>query len=102
MMEVKTFGVIGAGQMGAGIAQVAAKAGLEVTLIDIVEGATEKALAKMGKSLAKQVAKGRMEEADKAALLGRISTSADVDEEEAAAVSPRSAWIYIYIWKNRQ
>jgi 3-hydroxybutyryl-CoA dehydrogenase len=71
-MDIKQIAVVGAGQMGAGIAQVAAQAGLEVVLIDVIEGAAVSGKAKIAAQLEKQVAKGKLQAADKDALLARI------------------------------
>ncbi len=70
-----TIGIIGAGQMGNGIAQVAATAGFDVVLQDISQAALDKGLAKIQKGTAKLVAKGRLDEGDRSALLDRISTT---------------------------
>lgn len=68
-------GVIGAGTMGSGIAQVFAQTdGYEVVLCDIKEEFAEGGKAKIEKALSKQVAKGRMEEAKKDEILGKITT----------------------------
>ena len=66
------FGVIGAGQMGQGIAQVAAQAGLSVKLSDAKRDLAERGKASIGKMLDRQVEKGRMTAQDRDALLGRI------------------------------
>lgn len=65
-------GVIGAGTMGAGIAQVAAKAGHDVLLYDAFEGAAQKGLAGVDKGLSRLVERNKMSRDDKEALLGRI------------------------------
>jgi len=70
-----TIGIIGAGQMGNGIAQVAATAGFDVVLQDISQAALDKGLAKIQKGTAKLVAKGRLDDGDRSALLDRISTT---------------------------
>jgi len=78
----QAVGVIGAGTMGAGIAQVAASAGHPVRLLDMRAGAAAEAVARIGASLAGQVAKGRMAEAERTMLLARIvpvATSAELD-----------------------
>ena len=67
------FGVIGAGQMGRGIAQVAAGAGFSVVLCDATQALAESGKAVIGASLAKLVDKGKMSADDRAALLGRIT-----------------------------
>ncbi|RBJ78367.1 3-hydroxybutyryl-CoA dehydrogenase [Pseudomonas sp. MWU12-2534b] len=76
-MNLANIGVIGAGTMGNGIAQVCAQAGFDVTLLDIAQGALEKALATIGKNLDRQVSKGTLSEDDKLAALGRIRISTD-------------------------
>ena len=74
-MTIKTFGVIGAGQMGAGIAQVAAMSGLNVIMNDIKTELVDKGLANIDKILNRGVEKGKMSEEEKKAVLGRISAS---------------------------
>ena len=71
---IKTIGVIGAGQMGSGIAHVAAFAGYDVRLSDISEDALKRAVANIGKNLDRQVSKGKATQADKDAAMARIST----------------------------
>ncbi|MDO5103643.1 MAG: 3-hydroxybutyryl-CoA dehydrogenase [Lautropia sp.] len=71
-MDIKTVGVIGAGTMGNGIAQVAATAGLNVVLQDISAEAVTRALATIAKSLDRLIKKGSLDEATKAEVLGRI------------------------------
>ncbi|MFZ7128446.1 MAG: 3-hydroxybutyryl-CoA dehydrogenase [Desulfobacterales bacterium] len=84
MAEVKTFGVIGAGQMGGGIAQVAAASGLNVILHDIDTRFIERGMAVITKNLARTVEKGRISEADKTAALGRIRTTTDLKDMAGA------------------
>ncbi|WP_458725127.1 3-hydroxybutyryl-CoA dehydrogenase [Pseudomonas mandelii] len=76
-MNLQNIGVIGAGTMGNGIAQVCAVAGFNVTLIDISESALQKALATVGKNLDRQIAKETLTEAQKLDALARIRTSTD-------------------------
>ena len=76
MNEVTTVGVLGAGTMGAGIAQVAAEAGLEVLLHDPVPGATDRAIERIGGYLARKVEKGQLTDDGRAAAVGRLGTSA--------------------------
>ena len=71
-MTVTVFGVIGAGQMGGGIAQVAAASGLKVILSDIKMEFVERGLAVIGKNLDRSVAKGRLSEEEKQGILDRI------------------------------
>lgn len=77
-MEIKKVMVIGAGQMGGGIAQVCAQAGFDVKLNDIKEEFYEKGLAVISKNLSRNVEKGRMTEDEKTAVLGRITKSLDL------------------------
>ncbi|MBN6187110.1 3-hydroxybutyryl-CoA dehydrogenase [Aneurinibacillus sp. BA2021] len=77
-MEVKKFMVIGAGQMGSGIAQVAAQAGLEVVLHDIKEEFVQRGLGVITKNLTRDVEKGRKTEEEKQAVLSRITPSTDL------------------------
>jgi 3-hydroxybutyryl-CoA dehydrogenase len=70
---VKTVGVLGAGQMGGGIAQVAAVSGMSVVVFDAFPGTIEKCKGVHKKSLSKFVEKGKMSQADADAALGRIS-----------------------------
>jgi len=74
-MTVKIFGVIGAGQMGAGISQVAAMSGLNVIMNDIKTELVDKGLASIDKILSRGVEKGKMSEEEKKAVLGRIKAS---------------------------
>jgi 3-hydroxybutyryl-CoA dehydrogenase len=71
-MDIKTVGVIGAGQMGSGIAHVMAQAGYEVRLHDVAPGAVERAIGSIAGNLDRQIAKGRMTEANKATILSNI------------------------------
>jgi 3-hydroxybutyryl-CoA dehydrogenase len=77
--------VIGAGQMGNGIAHVFAQGGHRVTLIDIAQASLDKAMATIGKNLDRQVAKGTITEADKQAAIGRITTQTSLAEGVKAA-----------------
>ncbi len=76
-MNLQNIGVIGAGTMGNGIAQVCALAGFNVTMVDISEGALQKALATVGKNLDRQVAKETLSAEQKNAALDKIRTSTD-------------------------
>jgi len=72
---IARVGVIGAGQMGAGIAQVCARAGLDVRLSDISEEALAKGLAGITAALDRQVQRGKLEAIESAEALARISTA---------------------------
>jgi 3-hydroxybutyryl-CoA dehydrogenase len=83
-MSIKTFGVIGAGQMGNGITQVAAMSGLNVIMNDIKEEFVERGLATITKILSRNVDKGKMTDDEKAAVLGRIKTSVSLKDMSSA------------------
>ena len=79
-MDIKTFGVIGAGQMGNGIAQVAAVSGLKVIMNDIKTEFVEKGFASIKKNLRRSVDKGRITDEEMNAVLERIRTSIDIKD----------------------
>ncbi|RPJ16172.1 MAG: 3-hydroxybutyryl-CoA dehydrogenase [Desulfobacteraceae bacterium] len=83
-MDIKKFGVIGAGQMGNGIAQVAAMSGLEVIMNDIKDEFVRRGLDTITKNLARSVDKGKMTAEEKDTVLKRIKTSTDLKDMAAA------------------
>ena len=83
-MDIKTFGVVGSGQMGNGIAHVAAASGLEVIMHDISSELVERGIQTITKNLNRGVEKGRMTEAERDAVLGRIKTSTDLKNMSSA------------------
>jgi 3-hydroxybutyryl-CoA dehydrogenase len=83
-MEIRTFGVAGAGQMGAGIAQVAAMSGLQVIMNDIDDTCVRRGVATIAQFLSKGVEKGKTTEAEKAAVLSRLTASSDIQAMAAA------------------
>ena len=84
MQSIRTLGVVGAGTMGHGIAQVAAQSGYDVILVDVVPEAVERGLGHIGKSLEKLVGKGKLSADDREAALGRIATGSRLDLLERA------------------
>jgi len=74
-MEIRSVGVIGAGQMGGGIAHVAAASGMPVTLVDVEDRFLEKGRATIEKNLDREVARGKRTADEKVAALGRLSTT---------------------------
>ena len=76
-MEIEHIAIIGAGQMGNGIAQVSSCAGYRVTMIDIKEEFLEKGMNTINNSLNKLVSKGKMSEIEAQSAISRISTSTD-------------------------
>ncbi len=77
---IKTVGVIGAGTMGNGIAQVFAQAGFSVRLVDVAAPMLDRARGAIEKSLGKFVEKGTLTAADRAAAMERLSTTTEVDD----------------------
>ena len=77
-IEISKVGVLGAGQMGSGIAQVAAASGYDVVMADINQDALDRGMAAITKSLDRLLRKERISADDKTAILGRITTSLDV------------------------
>ncbi|MTJ83417.1 MAG: 3-hydroxybutyryl-CoA dehydrogenase [Telmatospirillum sp.] len=75
--HIHTVGVIGAGQMGSGIAQVIAAGGFDVRLLDINDAAIAKGMAVITKTLDKMLSRGKISAEDKAATLGHITTGTD-------------------------
>ncbi|GEN54794.1 MULTISPECIES: 3-hydroxybutyryl-CoA dehydrogenase [Halobacillus] len=79
-MTINQVMVIGAGQMGAGIAQVFAQAGLNVKMNDMSQDALDQGLAGIEKRLKRAVEKGRMSEEDQKAAYGRLQTTTDLKD----------------------
>jgi 3-hydroxybutyryl-CoA dehydrogenase len=77
MSEISTIGVIGAGQMGRGIAQVAAQAGLKVQLLDANKDLAEKAIARIGKSLDRLVSKEKIDASERERIIGHLHAQDD-------------------------
>ena len=78
-MQINRIGVVGAGTMGSGIAQVFAQAGVAVRLIDPAPNAIDRACQTIEKSLAKFVEKGRLSAAERDATMARLATGGSVD-----------------------
>lgn len=83
-MNLQNIGVIGAGTMGNGIAQICALAGFNVTLLDISETALQNAVATVSKNLDRQIAKQVLSEEQKAAALDKIQTSTQYETLKSA------------------
>ncbi len=83
-MEIKTIGVVGAGQMGNGIVQVAAQSGFSVIMSDIADPFVQKGLGVISKNLGKMVEKGKMPPQKKEEIMGRIKGTIQVKEMAAA------------------
>jgi 3-hydroxybutyryl-CoA dehydrogenase len=78
-ITIQAVGIIGAGQMGSGIAHVSALAGFDVMLSDISEEQLKKAVSNIDKNMGRQVGRNLITEADKVAALGRIKTSSALE-----------------------
>lgn len=83
-MEIKTIGVIGAGQMGNGIAQVAAQSGFQVVMSDISDSLVQKGLATISKNLDRMVEKGKLSSQKKDEIIGRIRGTIQIREMAGA------------------
>ena len=83
-MAIEKIMIIGAGQMGGGIAQVAAQAGLQVVLNDIDAALIDKRMAFIDKTLTRNVEKGRITEGEKQAALARLVPSTDLQDAAGA------------------
>src|SRR4029079_4424958 len=79
-MAIKRVGIVGSGIMGSGVAEVAAKAGIEVVLRSRAQATADAMVAGLEKSLAKQVERGKLEESDRDAVLGRVRAVTDLGE----------------------
>jgi 3-hydroxybutyryl-CoA dehydrogenase len=76
---IRTIGVVGAGTMGHGIAQVAAASGYEVTMVDAAPAALERGYAQIGKGYERLVGKGKLSAEDRDAALARVRTDGSLD-----------------------
>jgi 3-hydroxybutyryl-CoA dehydrogenase len=74
-MSINTLGIIGAGTMGNGIAQISAQAGLDILMLDVSDAALEHGMTAIAGSLGRLVKKEKISAADKVAILGRIKTT---------------------------
>src|SRR3954464_12433009 len=79
-MNIKRVGIVGSGIMGSGIAEIAARNGIEVVLRSRQQATADAMVAGLEKSLGKQVEKGRLSEEDSTAALGRVTATSDLGE----------------------
>lgn len=79
-IEIKSVGIIGAGQMGGGIAHVCATSGYDVLIHDVASDQIDKALAKIAKNMDRQVSSGKLSEVDKTNALARIGAAPKVED----------------------
>ncbi|MGZ4111049.1 MAG: 3-hydroxybutyryl-CoA dehydrogenase [Tumebacillaceae bacterium] len=99
-MDIRKVLVIGAGQMGSGIAQVCAQAGYEVILNDIKPEFLERGIGTITKNLSRDVEKGRKTEEEKAAVLARITATTNIGEAHDAQLAIEAATENMEIKKN--
>ena len=90
-MSIQTIGVVGAGQMGNGIAHVASLAGYQVVMTDIAQPALDKGLAVIQKNMARMVSKEKISEEQAAEALGRIETATDLAAHASAQLVVEAA-----------
>ncbi|MEB3102116.1 3-hydroxybutyryl-CoA dehydrogenase [Ferviditalea candida] len=90
-MEIRNVVIIGAGQMGSGIAQVCAQAGLNVILYDINQDAIDRGISSISSNLNRSIAKGKMTEELKHDILQRIQASLSLDIAETADLAIEAA-----------
>lgn len=90
-MTIQRLGVIGAGTMGNGIAQVAAQAGLAVTLIDLDQKAVDRGIQTLSKNLDRLVSKDKLSQADRDATVGRIQGSTNYADLKTAELVVEAA-----------
>ncbi|MFF1489079.1 3-hydroxyacyl-CoA dehydrogenase family protein [Streptomyces sp. NPDC058319] len=104
LSPLKTVAVVGLGTMGTGITEVLARAGREVVGIDIDEAATARSVAALESSTARAVARGRLTEQERADVLARVRTSADLsaaaDADLVIEVAPESYEIKQQIFRE--
>ncbi len=79
-MEIQKVGVVGCGQMGAGIVEIAARAGFPVVVREVTEELAEKGVGRVRKSLERAVAKGKLTEEDRDAIMGRVTPTTDLGD----------------------
>lgn len=79
-MEIKKVGICGLGLMGTGIAEIAAKAGIDVVAMEVADNFLQKGMARIDKSLTRAVDKGKLDEAGKKAVLDKIKGTTDVND----------------------
>ena len=79
-MQIKKLGVLGCGQMGAGIVQVFAQAGYQVTAVDTDQKMLDEAVKSVDKRLSSRVEKGKLDQAEKYSVMGRITTSTRMED----------------------
>lgn len=80
MMDIKTIGVVGAGQMGNGIAQVAVQSGFRAVMSDIADSFVQRGLAAIAKNLGRMVEKGRISSQERDETMGRVTGTVQIKE----------------------
>ncbi len=90
-MQIKKAGILGAGTMGNGIANVFARSGFDVTLCDVEQRFVDRALETIGKNLDREVSKNKITAEDKTATLGRIKTTTDRSQLAACDIVVEAA-----------
>ena len=99
-MVVKKIGVIGAGQMGHGIALVAAKAGFNVTMQDIKDEYVKKGMSKIERFLDKSIEKEKMTAADKKKILANLKGTTKLQDLKDSDLIIEAIFIFLAIQKS--
>ena len=90
--KIETIGVIGAGQMGSGIAHVSALAGYDVLLYDVAPERIEKGIATVNGNMARQVSSGKLSEEARQGALSRISAAPAISISASRSAVPWTGW----------
>ncbi|MDX1691353.1 MAG: 3-hydroxybutyryl-CoA dehydrogenase [Acidimicrobiia bacterium] len=86
MREIQRVGVVGAGQMGGGIAEVAIRAGLDVTMVDVTDEAVAEGVRRLDASMSKAVDRGKLAEDDRRSARERLATATELEALEGSDV----------------
>lgn len=102
--NIKTLGVIGGGQMGQGIAQIAAQAGISVTIVDAAKDFADAAVAKLRKQIDRLVEKGKLDAAARDQVMGRLKAGGNLGDLDGCdfviEAAPEKEQLKLELFKN--